>query len=127
MAKLTITEQELKEREVAMRTYLSELPAAKNASFIFAQTFLDEMTALEKTLNKLKAFINFLSKLNPMQYLRWMQSAYAQYTAPTGNLSFGEDADHEETFGTEPSTLQSWPSSTPKKRAKKKKLPMTRS
>jgi hypothetical protein len=122
LAKQRLSSEELKQRESAMIAYLSEITPGKNAPILFVDKMMNELSALEHTLNKLKAFVNFLSKLNPLQYLEWMQNAYARYKA-SYNVQKPEEADVIAEPEMSPTPLQtgSLPLPGAKKGRKKKK------
>jgi len=73
------TLEERKERANAMLCFLEALPLAKHSPFY-------EYHALEKVLQRLKAFLRFLTALNPKQYLAWMLKAFS-HTAAESTLS----------------------------------------
>lgn len=70
----------LKQRAEEMRDYLSKnIEPAKGVILSYEQV-LSRLSALEMLINKLRKFIQFLVKLKPTEYLRWMSQAYSKYT-----------------------------------------------
>ncbi|MBS0288452.1 MAG: hypothetical protein JSS07_00270 [Proteobacteria bacterium] len=60
-----------------IREQLRTLPAATHSPLIDYDALVNELSNSLKLLSKLKAFIQFLSKLNPSQYLEWMHKAFS--------------------------------------------------
>ncbi|MFI4937856.1 MAG: hypothetical protein ACHQJ6_05025 [Candidatus Berkiellales bacterium] len=76
---LTIAEQKEKARSEEMLQFLLEIPSAKNSPYAVYDKVINTLAALEATINKLKGFLRFMAKLNPAEYLRWMQNAFSSY------------------------------------------------
>jgi hypothetical protein len=47
--------------------------------FDYGMSLIKELTAKEAIIARLKGFVDFLSKLNPKEYFRWMWDAYSHY------------------------------------------------
>ncbi len=77
----SISYQEKLLRTQEIREFLLSLPVANNSPMLNFDALVAELTMREAFLNKLKAFVRFMSKLNPAEYLRWMQKAFSQYVA----------------------------------------------
>lgn len=73
------TPEQIKAAKLQIEAFLDGLPKALDNPYYHAAT----LNALEKTLNKLKAFVRFLSNLNPLNYKNWMLKAFANYVPNT--------------------------------------------
>lgn len=71
-------EQE-KQAELEIQQLLESIPRAKHFPMPRHEIVDAMIFSLEGTIKRLKAFVSFLSLLNPMQYLKWMTEAYARY------------------------------------------------
>lgn len=85
--------EEYKKSVNEMTEQLLQLPVAQGAESLFQESFLRKLCAYESTIHRLSGFINFLSKLNPMQYLDWMKEAFSKFV-------------HEKTIPASPSAPQ---------------------
>lgn len=74
--------EEKKRRANDMYAFLMSQPVAANSPMIDYNKLVAELSLIEGILNKLKAFVRFLSKLNPAEYLRWFHKAYASMVTP---------------------------------------------
>lgn len=74
--------QEIAAIEDEMHQRLANIPLARCNPYSQAVILENELSSLEKTIKRLKSFIAFLRKLNPVQYIEWFKEAYASY-APT--------------------------------------------
>lgn len=77
-----ISAEERQRRANDMYAFLCSQPIAANSPMIDYNKLVEELSLFEGMLNKLKAFVRFLSKLNPTEYLRWFHKAYASFTLP---------------------------------------------
>ncbi|HRE31980.1 MAG TPA: hypothetical protein PLD88_08405 [Candidatus Berkiella sp.] len=68
-----------KQAENEMQTLLDSIPRSKYFPLAHEEIVDSTISSLEATIKRLKAFVSFLSLLNPMQYLKWMADAYARY------------------------------------------------
>jgi hypothetical protein len=81
-ARKVISAKERQRRANDMYAFLCSQPIATNSPMIDYNKLVEELSLFEGMLNKLKAFVRFLSKLNPTEYLRWFHKAYAGFTLP---------------------------------------------
>ncbi len=75
-------EQE-KQAEFEIQQLLESIPRAEHFPVPRDEVVDAMIFSLEGTIKRLKAFVSFLSLLNPMQYLKWMTEAYARYVPST--------------------------------------------
>ncbi len=78
-----MTLEEEKQAEYEIQQLLESIPRAKHFPIPRHETVDAMIFSLEGTIKRLKAFVSFLSLLNPMQYLKWMTEAYARYVPST--------------------------------------------
>ncbi len=74
-----------------IREFLLSLPLAKHSPMGQQTDLADELSVLDSIVRKLKAFVSFLSKLNPAEYLRWMHDAFAKKVEISADETFGID------------------------------------
>lgn len=82
-------EQE-KQAEFEIQQLLESIPRAKHFPIPRHETVDAMIFSLEGTIKRLKAFVSFLSLLNPMQYLKWMTEAYARYVPSKASDNKGQ-------------------------------------
>lgn len=77
------------QRKVNEAQIIAELEALSPTKFSIPYVHMmdSRIGTLEKTIKGLKGFISFLSKLNPMEYLRWMSQAFSGYIASSSKTS----------------------------------------
>lgn len=73
------TLQEMAAIEDEMHQRLANIPLARCNPFTQVLILENELSSLEKTIKRLKSFIAFLRKLNPVQYIEWFKDAYTSY------------------------------------------------
>jgi hypothetical protein len=76
-----LSPEQIRTNAANMVEFLKSLPVAENSPLIY-ERLVGEIAILDSIVNKLKAFVRFLSKLNPAEYLRWMHNAFAQMVTP---------------------------------------------
>ncbi len=115
-----ISQAEKQRRADEMFAFLRSQPVAANSPMIDYDKLVEELSLFEGMLNKLKAFVRFLSKLNPTEYLRWFHKAYASFIQPTAEtpVATGNDVstNHAPSFAPEPQINEQ-----PKKKSGKRK------
>jgi hypothetical protein len=79
------TLQEIAAIEDEMHQRLANIPLARCNPYSQAVILENELSSLEKTIKRLKTFIAFLRKLNPVQYIEWFKEAYASYVPTKQN------------------------------------------
>lgn len=82
-----LSAEQLKKNEEALWSFLRTIEAPKKAAVPYLEDIQFQDSALEKLISRVKKLIQFLSKLNPMEYLAWMEKAFARatYSKPTDN------------------------------------------
>ncbi|MCS5711199.1 hypothetical protein [Candidatus Berkiella aquae] len=68
-----------KQAEIEMQTLLDSIPRSKYFPMAREEIVDSTIDSYETTIKRLKAFVRFMSSLNPMQYLKWMLEAFARY------------------------------------------------
>lgn len=93
-------------RAAAMETYLRGLILSSNAPIIFYEPLFEKLSYLDKIHEKLKSFVRFLSKMNLVEYFRWMEQACSQYKGAVGTyLDHGLiESDSADSFALEAAT-----------------------
>lgn len=76
-----LSPEQLKANEEALWSYLRTIATPKRAAI----PYLDEATlpyqVLKGLIERVKKFIQFLSKLNPLEYISWMENAFSSISS----------------------------------------------
>lgn len=71
---------EKKRRAEDLYSYLRSLPQT-NTMILYYDGLVEKLSSFEVVLNKLQAFVRFLSKLTSEKYGQWMEKAFAGFKA----------------------------------------------
>lgn len=113
-----MTLDEEKQAEYEIQQLLDSIPRAKHFPIPRHEAVDAMIFSLEGTIKRLKAFVSFLSLLNPMQYLKWMADAYARYV-PSTKATDNKGEGHQKRFET-PLASEISPSNKRKKSSQRK-------
>lgn len=94
-----ISPKEKKRRAESLRDYICNLPPT-TTMILHYEGLVEKLSSMEKLLNKLNAFVRFLSNLNPVKYLEWMHNAFAGFK--TSTLSHSEHQGGSKDLGEAP-------------------------
>lgn len=79
-----VSYEEQRRRAIAIQEFVNSLPLASHSPLSYLR-MVEELSHKEKIIAKLKSFVRFLSKLNPMEYINWMKNACSLYKPNSSN------------------------------------------